>query len=355
MTTNKELLKKYMPPQKFIDDVTAEITKENNSKPKKEQFKYKKKDFIRIATNRYWDKKKLTKTEQQEFFKMAGDAMLDELSHRPGIKIDWEERGNGYFIFDMGDNSVIHFGIKELPTWRFGVWFSYEHNKNERNHIKFHWFTQQNPFIDKFKPSRSEIQCEGKFYISAPITHLLEVNPDWDDDEYYGDFVYEIVENINFMINNPWLASYRNYRDINLNHEYVSPFYAKRYMKKRIKDHLNYEKNNKKYNEKQAKIVYESLRKFEENRGDIIAFNLIDLNEKDAEFSYYPRYKVKLCVDKKMTNEDRDVLIDECSIVIDDVQRNLAKKKKFFKYADLYIVNDIVDICDYEGEALDET
>ena len=31
--------------------------------------------------------------------------------------------GNGYFIFDMGENSVVNFWIKELKGWKFGIWF----------------------------------------------------------------------------------------------------------------------------------------------------------------------------------------------------------------------------------------
>lgn len=30
--------------------------------------------------------------------------------------------GNGYFIFDMGDDGVIHFNIKGLHGWKFAMW-----------------------------------------------------------------------------------------------------------------------------------------------------------------------------------------------------------------------------------------
>ena len=30
--------------------------------------------------------------------------------------------GDGYFIFEMGDNAVCHFKFAKLPEWKFGIW-----------------------------------------------------------------------------------------------------------------------------------------------------------------------------------------------------------------------------------------
>ena len=76
--------------------------------------------------------------------------------------------GNGYFIFDMGENSVVNFWIKELKGWKFGIWFHTskpdENGKKEPDSCQF--FAQRELFIDKFKPAASnyceEIKAYGK-------------------------------------------------------------------------------------------------------------------------------------------------------------------------------------------------
>lgn len=30
---------------------------------------------------------------------------------------------DGYFIFGMGTNSVVHFHVAECPGWKFGIWW----------------------------------------------------------------------------------------------------------------------------------------------------------------------------------------------------------------------------------------
>ena len=63
--------------------------------------------------------------------------------------------GNGYFIFTFGGNMVCHFHLKELPNWKFGIWL----NDDNPGHIKHTLFGQVEILIDKFKPSRSDIDC----------------------------------------------------------------------------------------------------------------------------------------------------------------------------------------------------
>lgn len=73
--------------------------------------------------------------------------------------------GNGYFIFDMGENSVVNFWIKELKGWKFGIWFyspKDDDGKDKPNYCKF--FAQREWFIDKFKPSASNYCTEIKTY-----------------------------------------------------------------------------------------------------------------------------------------------------------------------------------------------
>ena len=68
--------------------------------------------------------------------------------------------GNGYFIFDMGENSVVNFWIKELNGWKFGIWFyspKDDNGEDKPNYCQF--FAQRELFIDKFKPAASNY-CE---------------------------------------------------------------------------------------------------------------------------------------------------------------------------------------------------
>lgn len=61
---------------------------------------------------------------------------------------------DGYFIFDHGKDLVIHFHIKELKGWLFGVWW------NTKGEKKFDLFAQYERDINKFKPSASALVRE---------------------------------------------------------------------------------------------------------------------------------------------------------------------------------------------------
>lgn len=79
--------------------------------------------------------------------------------------------GNGYFIFNMGDDSVVHFRVKGvLKHWKFGLWLYSENiqmteeekeaqrserfeNRKKAAQLFVQWDTQ----IDKFKPAASDI------------------------------------------------------------------------------------------------------------------------------------------------------------------------------------------------------
>lgn len=82
--------------------------------------------------------------------------------------------GDGYFIFEMGEDSVVHFKIKEVwKNWKFGMWinseelnnYNEEENKDtprtkESNVVQI--FCQHEHTLDKFKPSRSALCVDLK-------------------------------------------------------------------------------------------------------------------------------------------------------------------------------------------------
>ncbi len=63
--------------------------------------------------------------------------------------------GNGYFIFEHGKDMVVHFHIKELKGWKFGLWWNLDGEKS------FDFFTQYERDIDKFKPAASTLVLEN--------------------------------------------------------------------------------------------------------------------------------------------------------------------------------------------------
>ena len=82
--------------------------------------------------------------------------------------------GDGYFLFEMGEDSVVHFKIKEVwKNWKFGMWINSEelnnYNEDENKDTPYEEepnavqiFCQHEHVIDKFKPSRSTLCVEFK-------------------------------------------------------------------------------------------------------------------------------------------------------------------------------------------------
>lgn len=106
---------------------------------------------------------------------------------------------DGYFIFGMGDNSVVHFNLKETPGWKYGIWWNipkkYYDKKSKKyilpDYIEGTFFAQYEQNIDKFKPSASSI-CEE--FTIVP------------NDKFHSNCLYSISEQINYIIKEPYLA-----------------------------------------------------------------------------------------------------------------------------------------------------
>lgn len=141
---------------------------------------------------------------------------------------------DGYYIFGFGTNSVVHFHIKETPGWKYGIWWepietkeSTEENPSyETDILRCQIFTQYEEEIDKFKPSASRISSE--FIVS--LGHPIRANVD------------EIVRNIKFIHDEPYLAFYREMHWTNYNFKHVSRKEAKRYFFKNKNETVRMEK-----------------------------------------------------------------------------------------------------------------
>ena len=115
--------------------------------------------------------------------------------------------GNGYFIFDKGENGVIHFNVKGLHGWKFGMWLETDaeklKNDNGQDYPAVQFFCQHELNINKFKPSRSffsvdlslsEIEDDDTWslYEIATILRMIKAHPfvsfamDLNEDKYYN-------------------------------------------------------------------------------------------------------------------------------------------------------------------------
>lgn len=142
--------------------------------------------------------------------------------------------GNGYFIFDTGEDSVVHFHIKGAKGWLFGIWID---TSSESDAIQF--FAQYEETIDKFKPSRST------FVASVTRKELKSVS--LGNCQAWWAYI-DIIKIVKHIKSNPRLAfiqdnHYSLYLDIPLYKEYASEkwcLYKRRMNKfrKRITDDL---------------------------------------------------------------------------------------------------------------------
>ena len=73
--------------------------------------------------------------------------------------------GSGYFIFKIGENAVCHFGLKELPHWKFGIWLNEDKT--------YTTFGQVTNLIDKFKPSYSDLVDENILSFRQKVLDII--------------------------------------------------------------------------------------------------------------------------------------------------------------------------------------
>lgn len=167
-----------------------------------------------------------------EVYAKATPALFESIKKDAGLDLHFEdvEYLDGYFIFGYGTNSVVHFHIKEAPGWLFGVWWSpirTKETENEEDESKVEYrkdkihcqlFFQFEKEIDKFKPSASTFSHEFDFCLE-----------EGKEDEAEVLALFDFQREIAFLINEPYLAFYREMHCTDFNHEYVSREKAKRY------------------------------------------------------------------------------------------------------------------------------
>ncbi len=328
-----EFKKRYMPSKLYIDEVKKDIQNKNKQKPKNERAKWKKEDYEWFAINQRWAK--VTKKELPQLYLDTSERILDAINSK--YTVTDVERGDGYFIFSFVGNSVTHFKIKELPQWKFGIWLFYDKKKNV---IDCEWFCQLEIFIDKFKPSRSEICCQVNFPVQDFIREIIANDRDYDF--CYGN---EILDNIEFMVKHPWLAAYRDCASADLNIKYVTERYARHRVEKAIKQQKSFLKKNEILtNELKDEVVKRLLKKIPSN----YSLHVIDRNDNEEGYTISPRYQVSITIPNNVSDEECQKFYDEYSKFIYDIQTELLKKKKYQKYLIFAEVDHNIDLITKE-------
>ena len=136
--------------------------------------------------------------------------------------------GNGYFIFEHGKDMVIHFHIKELKGWKFGIWWNLDGEKT------FDFFTQYERDIDKFKPSASALVVEDacledwRLKDIVQICKFIKKHPyrAWAIDQTWGRDIWE-WDTIEWAFKDYWLRWWRD----SVRYPRVHEKMTKRYLK----------------------------------------------------------------------------------------------------------------------------
>ena len=178
-----------------------------------------------------------------------------------------EDYGDGYFIFDYGPNTVIHFRLKETPGWLYGVWWSFKVNKEGIVSIVGEFFAQYEEEIDKFKPSASYYAYDMEVLMAADGSVCLEEG--------------EVVSIIDFIRNHPYRA-WNGHISFN---DKVSG----------IRAWLNYQKRQRhlRKGKRLEKNLYKDLCKFAKIASKLLKYTN-NITVEDYGEGIYPRYFFKL-------------------------------------------------------------
>lgn len=154
--------------------------------------------------------------------------------HKVDINITNIEYLDGYFIFGYGTNSVVHFGVKETPGWKYGIWWSPIETKESTeekpmydfDHLRCQFFAQYEDEIDKFKPSASHISVDYNIYLPTHSEETL--------------YIANIADHIVYICKEPKLAFYKEMHWVDYNTAYITRTKARCYWLKykltKIKD-----------------------------------------------------------------------------------------------------------------------
>ena len=152
------------------------------------------------------------RTYNRVFIKVLQSYLMSEDKINFNLNSHWEQ---GYFIFDMGQDSVFITDSTSNKDWRFGFWFD-QIKQEDEDFYRVRAFAQPILTLDKFKPTASDFSTE----LLIPMNHLTKVcgiEVDYSKDaipEKLDEVMYDyidfghIYQMIKYIVDNPTDALY---------------------------------------------------------------------------------------------------------------------------------------------------
>lgn len=116
-----------------------------------------------------------------------------------GLEFSSLSTGNGYYIFEFGDETVCHFTVNGVKRWLFGIW-AFE-DETEGTHEKVYrvsLFGEHTDYIDKFKPTATKLS----------ETFVVKDQSEIDDGKYE---IYDFADTIKAVKAHPALEKWFHY------------------------------------------------------------------------------------------------------------------------------------------------
>lgn len=211
---------------------------------------------------------------------------------------------NTYFVFDyVGDNGIVHFKIKKLKDWEFGMWLNINKDISEdETYPAIQFFCQHKFNVDKFKPSRS-------FFLAEISSTDIQ-----SEDNWWG---YQILSILNMIKRHPLISFAMDAHE----NPYHYSSYLGFYLKCKIRSYKEPLKSL--YIGMVLKTIYQ-IKAFILGKYKIVdSVKLIDQDSDD--WIIDPRFK--MCIHFKKISEDESIQ--------DNEEEKIVKrwfKKSFYQY-----------------------
>lgn len=201
---------------------------------------------------------------------------------------------NNYFIFDRGEDEVVHFYIKGLRGWKFGMWINT--NKEEllskdgtKEHPSLQFFAQHKDNIDKFKPSASYFLAEY---------NLSEIeNP--------APYQWHQIKSIIKMIKrHPFIS---HYYDRYTYYKFTNNSFILEYIKKKIDKIIHIIKE---FCRDWFPILWTKFKILLINKNKIIK-NITVIDGNNDEWKSYPRWTIDILFKEDSTDEEECKFLDK--------------------------------------------
>lgn len=252
------------------------------------------------------------------------ESILNQLSQQ--LTIINKSFGNGYFVFDMGVNSVCHFQIKETPQWQYGIWL----NKN-----KFQIFGEHVELVDKFKPSRTYLSFDNNLIGFIEKVKDISNNPelyfvDSMNDGYALIPFEKHVDEDGYIYCNGYQAvrEYNGKNDVDDKLRRDETITQENYVNKQSKKFYDRKEQELKDEDSDRIYAFNFFKKLPNLINEIVVIGIQDNNRNGWRSS--PRYDIKVVVDKGTNQERFDKIFEEVNDII--WNKDISEDKKTYEH-----------------------